>query len=145
MGCAFIYRLSRKQPVEELELANPFELKTALHFAVVFAFILLVARAAEVFLGESGVYLASIVAGLARPDAMALTLGQQVQTGLDPMVAARGLTLAVVSNTLFKAGLALSVGSRRFGRVVMVTLLLAALAAVAMAWGVVPYLRDAVS
>lgn len=134
-GCAFIYRVSRMYPVEELELANPFEFRTALQFAVVFALILLVARAAEVFLGERGVYLASIVAGLARPDAMALTLGQQVQAGLDPAVAARGLTLAVVSNTLFKAGLALSLGSRRFGGVVMVTLLLAALAAIAMAWG----------
>ncbi len=136
VGCAFIYRLSWKQPVEELELVNPFELKTALQFAVVFALILLVARAAEVFLGESGVYLASIVAGLTRPDAMALTLGQQVQAGLDPSVAARGLTLAVVSNTLFKAGLALTLGHRTFGRAVLATLLLAALAAVAVAWGV---------
>jgi uncharacterized membrane protein (DUF4010 family) len=142
VGCGLFYRLSRKQPVEELELANPFELRTALQFAVVFALILLVARAAEVFLGESGVYFASILAGLTRPDAMALTLGQQVQAGLDPAVAARGLTLAVVSNTLFKAGLALSLGSRRFGRVVLGTLLLAALAAVAMAWAVVPYLLN---
>ena len=140
VSCALLYRLSRKQPVDELELANPFELRTALQFAVVFALILLAARAAEVFLGESGVYLASIVAGLTRPDAMALTLGQQVQLGLDPAVAARGLTLAVVSNTLFKAGLALSLGTRHFGRAVMVPLLLAAIAAVAMAWGVAPYI-----
>lgn len=139
-ACALLYRLSRKQPVDELELANPFELRTALQFAVVFAAILLLTRAAEAFLGEGGVYLASILAGLTRPDAMALTLGQQLQAGLDPAVAMRGLTLAVVSNTLFKAGLALGLGSRRFGYIVTGVLMLAATAAVAMAWGVAPYI-----
>ena len=139
-GCALVYRVSKKQPVGELAMKNPFELRTALQFALIFAVILLLARAAEVYLGAGGVYLASIVAGFARPDAMALTLGQQTQGGLETAVAVRGLTLAVVSNTLFKAGLALSLGQRAFGRVVMATLLLAALAALAVAWGIAPYL-----
>ena len=139
-GCALVYRVSQKQPVGELTMKNPFELKTALQFALIFAVILLLARAAEVYLGTGGVYLASVLAGFARPDAMALTLGQQAQGGLEAAVAVRGLTLAVVSNTLFKAGLALSFGHKGFGRVVMITLLLAALAALAVAWGVGPYL-----
>lgn len=135
-ACALVYRSSKKQEVGELAMKNPFELKTALQFALVFAVILLLAQAAEIYLGEGGVYLASIVAGFARPDAMALTLGQQTQGGLEPVVAVRGLTLAVVSNTLFKAGLALSVGHERFGRIVMIALLVAALAALAVAWGI---------
>ena len=140
VGCALVYRTSQKQPVGELTMKNPFELKTALQFALIFAVILLLARAAEVYLGAGGVYLASVLAGFARPDAMALTLGQQTQGGLEAAVAVRGLTLAVVSNTLFKAGLALSFGHKGFGRVVMITLLLAALAALAVAWGVGSYL-----
>jgi len=135
LGGALIYRLSQKQPAGELELTNPFELRAALEFAAIFALILLLARAAETFLGERGVYLASVLAGLTRPDAMALTLGQQLQGGLEPAVAAKGLTLAVVSNTLFKAGLAASLGTKPFGRAVLLTLLTAALAAVAVAWG----------
>lgn len=141
LACALIYRRSREGATQDVALSNPFELKTALEFAAVFALILLLARAAEVFLGEGGLYLASIVAGLTRPDAMALTLGQQLQGGLEPAVAARSLTLAVVSNTLFKAGLALTLGSRPFGRTVLVTLLLAAAAAVGVAWGV-PYVAS---
>ena len=140
VGCAFVYRTSQKQPVGELTMKNPFELKTALQFALIFAVILLLARAAEVYLGAGGVYLASVLAGFARPDAMALTLGQQAQGGLEAAVAVRGLTLAVVSNTLFKAGLALSFGHKGFGRVVVITLLLAALAALAVAWRVGSYL-----
>lgn len=137
LGALVSYRLSRREDTGELKLSNPFELKTALEFALIFALVLLLARAAQEYLGDGGVYLASLVAGLVRPDAMALTLGQQVGAGLEPTVAIRALTLAVVSNTLFKAGVAASLGSRAFGRMLFINLLLGALAAVAVAWFVV--------
>ena len=132
------YRAGSRAETEGLALSNPFELKTSLEFAAIYALVLLLARAAQEYLGDGGVYLASIAAGLIRPDAMALTLGQQVQTGLEPAVAVRGLTLAAVSNTLFKAGLAATLGSRRYGRVLLGTLILAAVLAVAVAFFFTP-------
>ncbi|HEX7021763.1 MAG TPA: DUF4010 domain-containing protein [Trueperaceae bacterium] len=134
IGGAIVFRRSRKEDVEGVALSNPFELKTALQFALLFALILLLARAAQEYLGESGIYLASVLAGLVRPDAIILTLGQQVGDGLDPAVAAHGLVLAAASNTLLKAGLALGLGSGVFGRAVLATLMVAAVAAVAAAW-----------
>lgn len=121
-----------------IEIANPFELRTALQFALLFALVLLAARAAQEFLGESGVYLASALAGITQLDAIALSLARQAREGLEPLVAARGLGLAVAANCLFKAGLALSLGDRRFGRVVLLAMLAAAAATVAAAWLVPP-------
>ena len=134
IGALLLYRRSRRVDTAASTLSNPFELKTALQFAVLFAVILLVARAAQEFLGEGGVYLVSAIAGITQLDAITLTLGEQVEHGLDLGTATRGLALAAAANNLFKSALALSLGGRRFGRPIMVTLLLAATACVAAAW-----------
>lgn len=134
IGAILLYRQSRRETVEGAKLENPFELKTALRFAVLFALILLVARAAQEFLGESGIYLVSAVAGVTQLDAITLTLARQVQDGLDITVAARGLALAAACNNLFKSALALTLGAKAFGRSVIITLLIAALGCVATAW-----------
>lgn len=129
-----LYRMSRGEGVAGAALSNPFELKSAIQFGLVFALILLLARAAQEMFGATGIYIASVIAGLVRPDAIILTLGQQTGAGLEPAVATRGLVLAVASNTLFKAVLALWLGSRRYGQIVFGALVVAALASLALAW-----------
>jgi uncharacterized membrane protein (DUF4010 family) len=134
IGWLVAYRRSGEQLSQGATLNNPFEIRTALQFALVFAAVLLVARAAQEFLGEGGVYLASALAGITQMDAITLTLGAQVEAGLDLTVAARGLILAAAANSVFKAVLALTLGSRGFGRTVLTTLVLAAAVGVAAAW-----------
>ncbi|MEX2534966.1 MAG: MgtC/SapB family protein [Trueperaceae bacterium] len=134
VGAIISLRRSAHTEVGGAKIGNPFELKTALQFALLFAIVLVIARAAQEYLGTTGVYLASVIAGITQLDAITLSLATQVSTGLDPTVAARGLALAVAANSLFKAGLALSLGSRDFGRGVLVTLILAAAAGVAVAF-----------
>ncbi|MEJ2288905.1 MAG: MgtC/SapB family protein [Deinococcales bacterium] len=127
-------RERNREHLEGAKVNNPFELRTALQFAVLFAVILLAAKAAQVYLGEGGLYLASALAGVTQLDAITLTLAHQVGTGLDVHVAARSLAIAAATNSLFKAGLALTIGTRRFGRSVLTTLLLAAVGCIAAAW-----------
>ena len=127
-------RERNREHLEGAKVTNPFELRTALQFAILFAIILLAAKAAQVYLGEGGLYLASALAGVTQLDAITLTLAHQVGTGLDVHVAARSLAIAAATNSLFKAGLALTIGTRRFGRSVLTTLLLAAVGCIAAAW-----------
>lgn len=134
IGGFIALRRSRTSDLSGAKISNPFELKTALQFAVLFAIVLVAARAAEEYLGSAGVYLASVLAGITQLDAIALSLASQVSNGLDPVVGARGLALAVAANSLFKAGLALTIGTRSFGRTVLLTLLLAGAAGVAAAF-----------
>ncbi len=136
---ALINRLWRSDTdTEEVRISNPFELKTALEFALLYAVILIVTRAAGEWLGTGGVYLASVLGGLIRPDAIALSLtGSTFQT-LDLNVAVRALTVAIAVNCVFKASVGASLGSRNFRRSVAGTLLLAAVAGIAVAWLVPP-------
>jgi len=127
-------RKRNREHLEGAKVNNPFELRTALQFAVLFSIILLAAKAAQVYLGEQGLYLASALAGVTQLDAITLTLAHQVGSGLDVQVAARSLAIAAASNSLFKAGLALTIGTRAFGRAVLLTLLLAAVGCIAAAW-----------
>lgn len=134
LGSLVALSLRRDGAAEGAEVANPFELRLALQFALLFALILLVAKAAEVYFGAGGLYLASALAGLVKPDAMALTLANQVGDGLAMPVAVRGLAIAVTTNTVFKGVLALSLGAPRYGRTVLSLLVVAGAACLAAAF-----------
>ena len=130
-------RLSDDEPPN---VSNPFELVTALQFAILFALVLLLTRAAQEYLGVGGLYVASGLAGVAQLDAITLSLGRQVQDGLSSEIAARGLALAIGANSAFKGALAYSLGGRRFGTIVLVSLLVVGTLTVVAGWLLVPLL-----
>jgi uncharacterized membrane protein (DUF4010 family) len=91
---------------------NPFELGEAIRFGLLFGVITFVAKAAQVYLGEAGLYLAGAVAGLTDVDAIALSMANLARS--DPAsgsAAARTVVIAVLSNTLVKGGMAMFLGS----------------------------------
>lgn len=120
-------------------LANPFSLRAALSFAVVFALILLAVRAAREFLGDGGTFAASALSGLADVDAVTIALARLGPSPDGWRTAAAAVTLAAVVNTLVKLGLAVGLGAGRFRR--HVALALGATAAAGAAAGVLVYLR----
>jgi uncharacterized membrane protein (DUF4010 family) len=103
------------QPAGRFELAaesNPFELSKAVRFALLFAVVSFLARAAEVWIGERGLYLAGTVAGLTDVDAITLSMVDLAQRSPDSAHAAgRAVVLALVSNTLAKGAIAAFAGS----------------------------------
>jgi uncharacterized membrane protein (DUF4010 family) len=116
-----------------LTLQNPFSLGPALKFGVFFVFILFVARLAKDQLGDQGLYLASVVSGLADVDAITLSLLEQTRAGaLAQSVATVGITIAVVANSIVKSGIALYTGGWKFGRRVGLCLMAATLAGLAV-------------
>ncbi len=134
LGGWFLFRRARQDQAKGAKLENPFELKTALSFAVLFALVLLLTRAAQVFLGESGIFIASGLSGLTQLDAITLTLAKQVGEGLGLVVAVKGLALALMANSLFKAGLTISLGAPHFGRSVAWVVVIAGIASLMLAW-----------
>jgi uncharacterized membrane protein (DUF4010 family) len=112
--------------------ANPFELGQAIKFGLLFGIVTVVARAAEVYLGETGLYLAGAVAGLTDVDAISLSMASLATA--DPKnlkIAARTIVIAVLSNTLLKTGMAVFTGATALHRnLLLVTLLLLTVAAI---------------
>ncbi|MDR9415641.1 MAG: DUF4010 domain-containing protein [Gracilimonas sp.] len=88
-----------------LDLGNPLQLGTALQFGFLLAVILVLATALEEWLGNRGIYLLALISGLMDVDAITVSFSKMAQNDLNSVVAIRGIILAVVSNTLVKAGL----------------------------------------
>ena len=139
---AGLVMLRQRSPVElaEVPVSNPFELRTALQFGLLFALVLLLVRTADELLGIVGLYLASALSGVAELNAVTLSLAEQMGGGLTPEVAARALALAIATNSVFKSLLAMIIAGGSFGRVVALTLTASALATVAVSWLLLPRL-----
>lgn len=134
IGTIVVLARNRRKDQAAVIVSNPFELRVALQFAVLFALVLLLVRASQEYLGDGGFYLVNFLAGITQLDAITLTLAGEVGDGLSPITAARGLALALAANNLFKTVLAVAIGGRGFGGAVAGTLLVAAAAALAAAF-----------
>lgn len=116
----------RSKASNEVPFKNPFSLGPAVKFAGFFVLILVVARLAKIYLGDQGVYLASAASGLADVDAITLSLTEQSKEGSVALnVAAIGITIAVVANSIVKSTISIYSGGWSYGWIVTLVLLLA--------------------
>jgi uncharacterized membrane protein (DUF4010 family) len=116
--------------------SNPFELGQAIRFGVLFGVVTFAAKAAEVYFGEGGLYLAGALAGLTDVDAIALSMAQLAAGDAGHLeAAARTIMIAVLSNTAVKGGIACATGAPTLRKVMLpVTGLLLAAGAVVAWW-----------
>ena len=112
---AYLYFTERSEKQQETDdFANPFDLGPALTFAALYGVILVVVRAAQMYFGDAGIYISSILSGLADVDAITLSMAElsKAPDGPDMTTAARAIVLAALSNTVVKAGIVFSAGSK---------------------------------
>ena len=84
---------------EELpEHKNPAQFKSALIFGIIYSVILLVVAFTEKEFGNQGLYIASIIGGLANKDAITLSLSRMIGGGVDAALGWRLIMTAVISN-----------------------------------------------
>jgi len=131
-----LYLYLAPHPTEkgDVTVSNPFELGPAVTFGLLYGVILLVARAAQFYIGDAGVYLSSIVSGLADVDAITLSMAELSNQGnLESATAARAIVLATMSNTVVKGGIVLSSGSAALRRAMLPGLALILLTGIGLA------------
>ncbi|MCZ7556955.1 MAG: MgtC/SapB family protein [Bacteroidia bacterium] len=108
----------KSDTITDVSLQNPFELTSAIKFGLIFAVILFISKAAQIYLGESGVYMAAALAGVSDVDAITLSMANLSRSGaVAENTAAVSILIAVVVNTIVKAGIAWTLGAtalRRF-------------------------------
>lgn len=131
----YLYFSPHTEDEEDVDVTNPFELAPAITFGLLYGFILLATNAAEQFLGSTGLYLSSIVSGLADVDAITLTTAELSRVGtIGAESATRAIVLAVVSNTSVKGAIVLSTGSAALRRAILPGFVLTLAAAVVLAF-----------
>ncbi len=103
---------------------NPFSLKSAINFALVFATILMVTRLATSYLGSEWLPIVAIVSGLTDADAIAFSLSNLEHAGLVSLDwASFNLVLGALSNTFMKLLLIFSLGHRNLFKQLLLSFL----------------------
>jgi len=114
---------------------NPFRLRSALLFGLVFTATTLLVRASRELLGTAGTLIAAGLSGLVDVDAPAIALARGARGGdLGHSVgqAVLGIVIAASSNNVFKSGIAAVQGAGRFRRDVPLALLAMSAAGIAL-------------
>jgi len=121
--CWFLWRRQRSAHTASVSAGeNPFELGAAIRFGLVFGLITFAARAAQVYLGDAGLYLAGAIAGLTDVDAISLSMAQLALSDVANVTpAARTIVIAVAANTVFKAGMVAFLGAAALRRVIVIS------------------------
>lgn len=109
-------------------LANPFSLRAAMSFGLLYALVLLVVPAARLWLGSAGTFAAAAGSALLDVDAMTIAFARGAPPDGPWREAAAAIALGVTTNTLVKAGIVAVLARGNFRRWVIAGLLLAALA-----------------
>ena len=125
---AVMWRRGRSSETAEVESGNnPFELGDAIKFGVLFAIVIFVASAAQVYFGDTGLYVAGALAGLTDVDAIALSMANLAhQDSASSAAAARTIVIAVISNTMVKCVMAIWLGAPPMRRAMIpITIVLA--------------------
>ncbi|WJW75314.1 MgtC/SapB family protein [Thiohalobacter sp. IOR34] len=117
----WLWRRREASPGREaaLPLRNPFELAPALQFGLLLGLIMLLSEAFRAWYGTAGVYLLAAASGLADVDAITLSLARLSADDLPLEVAARGIALAAMVNTLVKGALVTLVAGAGMARYVL--------------------------
>ncbi|PVE21451.1 hypothetical protein DC522_26480 [Microvirga sp. KLBC 81] len=124
-GLLFLTHGKGSEERPQLSIKNPFDLGTALYFAALIAIISLLAKVVSTLMGDAGLTVLAALSGIADVDAITLSLARLSSDGITVTTAALGIGIAVAVNTLVKAGMTFSLGTRKAGWIVSGTSLAA--------------------
>lgn len=119
----YFFRTKKSNKGHRLKLKSPFTLKPSLKFGIFFALVLFVSKAAQVYLGTTGIYITSLLSGLADVDAITLSMARLSAEGaIAEKVASSAITLAALSNTVVKLSIVSLWGSKGLKKRVAIAL-----------------------
>jgi uncharacterized membrane protein (DUF4010 family) len=105
----------------EERFSNPFSLRPAIQFGLLYGVVLIGSKALSMWLGETGVYLGALVSGVADVDAITISMAELSRGNgeLSNSTAATAIVLAAASNTIVKGALVWTISTPAMRRMVM--------------------------
>jgi len=128
-------RKEKRGTSSEMLPRNPLQFTTSLQMAVLFQAVLFGVRWAQGIWGEPGVLLSAGALGLTDVDALVVSMAKDTSSQLPAMLAAKAITIGVVTNTFLKICILIGIGVGEFRRIAALGLLGAGAACIAsLAW-----------
>jgi len=116
---------------KQLKIHSPFTVGPALKFALFFIIVLFVAKIGSVYLGSKGMYLTALLSGLADVDALTVSVAELTSAGsVAADVGVTAIVIAVITNTMVKAGIANIFGGKEFKKKINIVFSLIILAGI---------------
>ncbi|HLQ67009.1 MAG TPA: DUF4010 domain-containing protein [Candidatus Limnocylindrales bacterium] len=119
-------------PANIPEPQNPLQLKRALQMALLFQAVLFAVHAVRDVWGGAGLLVSGAILGLTDMDALTISMARSADDPVMLYHASQAIAAGVLSNTLFKMAVALTLGRGAVRKLVPLGLLLSAAASVAM-------------
>ncbi len=117
MALLYWKKKESKESSGDLPIKNPFEIIPALKFGILLTAIMILAKLAQIQLGNLGVYILAFFSGFSDVDAITLTMAKMAREGgLANQVAATAIIIAAIVNTAVKALLVLFIERGVMGR-----------------------------
>jgi uncharacterized membrane protein (DUF4010 family) len=136
--CVYLHLSQRTTEKDTQEFSNPFDLVSAIKFGLLYALILVVARSAQLYFGDTGVYISSLLSGLADVDAITISLAQLSDAGTVSMtVAAQSIVIAAIANTIAKGAIVIIGGASPLKKALLPGMLLVLVTAVVVTFIVI--------
>lgn len=112
----------------EISFSNPFELVPAIGFGLLFVVVLFICKVAQVYFGNAGIFVSSLVSGFADVDAITLSMARMARdvSAVTPKVAVEAIIIATSANTLLKGFIAVTGGSAGLRKAIIPATLLIA-------------------
>jgi len=106
-------------PEAQPEKQSPLRLWSAIQLALAFQLAMMLLTVAENLWGRAGVLTSAAALGLTDVDALTVSMCRSVGNGNSAALAAQGIAIGILSNTVLKLGVALTLGSSRFRKAVV--------------------------
>jgi uncharacterized membrane protein (DUF4010 family) len=125
---AFVFVLYLRRSTTEIEEGgverpkNPLQIGPALQMALTFQVVLFAVQFVKQWFGNVGVLVSGAILGLTDVDALTLSMARSATDGIDPLLAARAITVGILANCALKATLAIGLGTTVFRRFTSATL-----------------------
>ncbi len=121
-------------PATTPDTQSPLRLWSAIQLALLFQLAMMLLALAQQIWGRTGVLTSAAALGLTDVDALTVSMCRSVADGGTASLAAQGIAIGILSNTVLKFTLALTLGSSRFRRAVLPGFLALAAAVVLGLW-----------
>jgi uncharacterized membrane protein (DUF4010 family) len=120
---SFLLKRKIQSPINEVfELKNPLELRFALLFGLIFGIVIVVSKAAQLYLGTEALYGVSAIAGITSVDAIVLSVIHLLPVSINISTAVAAIIIATASNNVIKIAISLYWGSKEFKKFVLIGL-----------------------
>ena len=120
----YLYRKISTSDIEHPNFQNPFTLKSAIQFGLIFGVIIVIVQTTTLFFkSDLSIYLVSLFSGLTDVDAIALSLADlsnpKIAGSISLFVAGSGVSIGAMANSFLKLGITFFIGSKNLFKKVL--------------------------